>query len=174
MQVLTGVIAVLISAFLGILLVFGIYRIDLFITRKINEEQELLKGNKSVAIVLGSVLISQAILLRHAIAPIMMVIRNFFINKATNDSVFWVILYSIIFILIIMAISILVVIFSTWLFAKMNHRINEKKEVLNDNLAVAIFMAFIIIAITLINDKGIEDLALSIIPVHESGIITIN
>ncbi len=58
-----------------------------------------------------------------------------------------------------------------WLFTRMTGDIPEQEEILRDNVAVAIFYAFVLLAITVILNEGIEDLARSIIPYGRSGIV---
>ncbi len=53
----------------------------------------------------------------------------------------------------------------------MTGELPEQEEILRDNLAVAIFYAFVLIAITVILNEGIEDLARSIIPYGRSGVV---
>ena len=62
---------------------------------------------------------------------------------------------------------------ASWLFARMTRSLPEHDEILKDNLAVAIFFAFVMLGITLIVNEGLEDLSRSIIPWGESGILRI-
>ena len=174
LNIITGVSAVFISILLSIALIFLMFKFNLFITRKVDEEKLLLQGNRSVAIVLGSVLISQAILLRHAVYPIMTVLRNSLVNKISGISILSLILYCILFFAIIGILSFFGVAFSSWMFSRISGKIDELKEIEKDNIAVAIFMGAVILAITLIIEHGIADLAKSIIPTVQSGIISIN
>jgi hypothetical protein len=47
----------------------------------------------------------------------------------------------------------------------------EHEEILRDNVAVAIFYGFVLLAITIILNEGIEDLARSLIPYGRSGVV---
>jgi uncharacterized membrane protein YjfL (UPF0719 family) len=49
----------------------------------------------------------------------------------------------------------------------------EHEEILKDNVAVAIFFAFVVLGIALIVNEGLADLARSIIPFAESGVLRI-
>ena len=73
----------------AILLVFLTYRINTLLTSKLDEEKYLLSGNRSIAISLGSVVLSQAILLRHAVFPTMVVLRDLFTSDADSAGVAW-------------------------------------------------------------------------------------
>jgi len=172
-NIITGIMAIITSTLLSIILVFVLYKLDIMLTVKINEEKQLLEGKKSTAIVLGAVIISRALLMRHALHPVMVVIRNAFVNKISDISVLWTIIYCIVFIVIIAVVSFIVVGFTLWLFSKINRKIDEREEVLKDNVAVAIFLGAVVIAVTLIIDRGVEDLAQSIIPTVKRGVILI-
>ena len=60
---------------------------------------------------------------------------------------------------------------AAWIFTRLTGPIPEHDEVLQDNAAVAIFFAFVVLAITVILDRGVEDLAASLIPYDRTGIL---
>lgn len=173
LTVISGIIAIGVSILISVILVFVTFRIDIALTKKIDEIQKLLDGNKSIAIMLGAVIISQAILLRHALHPIMVVIRNSMLNKIAGMSIVWAVIYCLLFLIIISIVSIMAAALATWMFAKMNKDFNAKDELMKDNVAVAIFLGTVVIAIVLIVEGGVSDLAESIIPYVERGFLTL-
>lgn len=168
-----GLIAYLVSVIASVLLIFLTYRINTILTNKIDEEQYLLSGHRSVAIALGSIVLSQAVLLRHAIFPTMNVIRDLLLRPVTASAALWVLAHCLLFFLIIGILSFGSVWIAGWLFAKMTRKIPERQEILKDNVAMAIFFAFVLIGVTLILNEGLEDLSRSLIPYTERGIIQI-
>ena len=80
-SVAAGVVAYGLSVVASVLLVFGTYRLNTVLTRRIDEERLLREGHRSVAISLGAVVLSQAVLLRHAIFPSMVVLRDLFVTR---------------------------------------------------------------------------------------------
>jgi uncharacterized membrane protein YjfL (UPF0719 family) len=172
-SVLAGLVAYLISVLGAVLLVFLTYRINNLLTSKEDEEKLLRSGNKSVAISLGSVVLSQSILLRHAVFPTMAVLRDLFLRPANFGAAIWVIAHCALFFLIIGVLSFGSVWFAGWLFTRMTRALPEKEEIMKDNIAVGIFYALVVIGITLILNEGMEDLSRSIIPYHKSGVIQI-
>lgn len=166
-----GMIAYLVSVIMSVLLIFVTYRINTIITNKVDEERYLLSGNRSVAIALGAVVLSQGILLRHAVFPTMTVIRELFLRPVTFSAAMWVLAHCLLFFLIIGILSFGSVWLSGWLFTRMTRSIPEHDEILKDNVAIAIFFAFVLIGITLILNEGLEDLSRSLIPYTERGII---
>jgi uncharacterized membrane protein YjfL (UPF0719 family) len=169
--VIAGIIAYLVSVLVSVLLIFLTYRINTILTSKTDEERYLLAGNRSVAIALGSIVLSQAILLRHAVFPAMTVIRELFLRPVTFSGAMWVIANCLLFFFIIGILSIASVWLTGWLFIKMTRKIPEHDEILKDNVAIAIFFAFVLIGVTLILNEGLEDLSRSLIPYTERGII---
>ena len=170
---IAGLIAYLVSVMVSVLLIFLTYRMNTLLTSKVAEERYLLSGNRSVAIALGSIVLSQAILLRNAVFPTMAVIRNLFFRPGSASAVFWVLAHCLIYFLIIGILSFGSVWIAGWLFSKMTRKIPETEEILKDNIAMAIFFAFVLIGITIILNEGLEDLSRSLIPYTERGIIRI-
>ncbi|MBK9375377.1 MAG: hypothetical protein IPN03_17030 [Holophagales bacterium] len=64
--VAAGMVAYSVPVVTAALLVFVVYRANAFITREVDEESLLRGGHRSIAISLGAILLSQAVLLRHA------------------------------------------------------------------------------------------------------------
>ena len=85
----------------------------------------------------------------------------------------WVLAHCILFFLVISILSFGSVAVAGLLFARMTRALPEREEILRDNVAVAIFFAFVVVAITLIVNEGLEDLARSIIPYSDTGILRI-
>lgn len=169
--VVAGLIAYGVSLLASIMLIFLTYRLNTLLTSKIDEERFLLSGHKSIAISLGSVVLSQAILMRHAVFPTMVVLRDLFTSKADSAATVWVLAHCVLFFLIIGVLSFGSVAAATWLFSRMTRKIPEREEILKDNVAIAIFFAFVILGITLIVNEGLDDLSKSLIPYKQTGVI---
>jgi hypothetical protein len=78
LTVIAGLVAYSVSLLVSITLIFLTYRLNTIITSKIDEEKYLLSGHRSIAIALGSTILSQAILLRHVVFPTMTIVRDLF------------------------------------------------------------------------------------------------
>lgn len=171
--VVAGLIAYAISVVAAVILVFFTYRLNGIVRSKTNEEQYLLSGNRSIAISLGAVVVSQAILLRHAVFPSMTMIRDLFIRPVSFSAALWIFAHCLLFFVIVGILSLGSVYAASYLFTKMTRKLPEHEEIEKDNLAVAIFYAFVVIAITLIVNEGLEDLSRSLIPFKNTGVIHI-
>jgi hypothetical protein len=58
-----------------------------------------------------------------------------------------------------------------WLFVRMTGPLPETEEMLRDNVAVAIFYACVVLAVTVLVNEGLEDLSRSLIPHARTGVI---
>lgn len=166
-----GILAYGVAVLIATLLVFLGYRVSLRLSVRLDEEKLLLDGHRSVAIALGAVLLGQAVLLRHALFPIMVVVRGLLLEPFDAARLAVVLGQCAAFLAAVGTVSVGSVALAAWLFTRLTGRIPEHDEIAADNLAVAIFFAFALLAITLILDRGVEDLAQSLIPYDRTGIL---
>lgn len=171
LSVVAGLVAYGVSLLAAVLLVFVTYRLNMLLTSRLDEERLLLEGNRSVAIGLGAIVLSQAILLRHAVFPTMTMVRDLFLRPVSLGSALSVLGHGAAFFLIVGTLAFGSVALATWLFKKMTGRLPEREQILKDNVAVAILFAFVILGVTVIVNEGLEDLSRSIIPQTSSGIL---
>ena len=172
-SLVAGLIAYAVSVVAAVLLVFGTYRANTLLTSRIDEERLLLGGHRSVALALGAIVLSQAVLLRHAVFPVMAVVRDLFVRPVSLSATAWVLGHCVLFFVIISSLSFGSVALAGWLFTKMTRSIPEREEILRDNLAIAILFACVMLAVTLIVNEGLEDLSRSIVPYPQAGVLTV-
>lgn len=172
-SIVAGFVAFGFSVLASALLVFVTYRLNSLITSRIDQERYLLSGHRSVAIALGSVVLAQAVLLRHAVFPTMVVIRELFLRPFSLVSTAQALGHALLFFVVIGVLSFASVSLAAWLFTRMTGALPEREEILKDNVAVAIFFGFVVLGIALIVNEGLADLARSIIPFAQSGVVRI-
>ncbi|HEY0512589.1 MAG TPA: DUF350 domain-containing protein [Thermoanaerobaculia bacterium] len=170
-SILAGLLACGVAVFAGTTLVFIVFRLNTMLRHREEQERLLLSGHRSIAIALGATILSQALLLRHVVFPVMAVMRDLFLERASLFTLFTVAGQCGIFFLVIGAVSIGSVWVAGWLFDRMTGSLPEQSEILRDNVAVAIFYAFVLLAITVILNEGIEDLSRSLIPYGRAGVV---
>lgn len=169
-----GLVAYGVAILLAVLLVFVTFRVNaVLLVNQREEEDMLLAGHRSLAISLGATLLSQALLLRHAVFPAMAVLRDLFLARTSFVTVAWTMGQCLLFFLVIAIASFGSVHLAGWLFTRMTGKLPEHEEILKDNVAVAIFYAFVLLSITVVLNEGIEDLSRSLIPYGRSGIIRV-
>jgi len=169
-----GVLAYGVAVGLAVVLVFGTFRLHAAVlTSRRDEEQMLLSGHRSLAIALGATLLSQAILLRHAVYPTMAVVRDLFLRHPSFAAVVKVIGQCALSWVVVAVAAVGSVLLAAWLFTRLTGRLPEQEEILKDNVAVAIFYAFVLFAITAVLNEGMEDLSRSLIPYGRAGVIRV-
>jgi uncharacterized membrane protein YjfL (UPF0719 family) len=166
-----GLVAYGVAVLVAVLTVFVTFRLNVRLTGWLDEEHLLLSGHRSVAVALGATLLAQAVLMRHAVFPVMAVVRDLFLARLSLAALLWVLGQCALFFLVIAALSFGSIFLSGWLFTRMTGKIPEQEEIHRDNLAVAIFYAFVLLAITAVLNEGIEDLSRSLIPYGRTGVI---
>jgi uncharacterized membrane protein YjfL (UPF0719 family) len=169
--ILAGLIAYAVAVLLATLLVFTTFRLNARLTARLDGEHLLRAGHRSSAVVLGAILVAQAILMRHAVFPVMVVVRELFLNPAGPAQVALVAGRCLLFVVVVATLSVGSVLISGWLFSRMTGSIQEHEEIVKDNQAVALFFAFALLAITLVLNEGMEDLARSLIPYGRTGVV---
>ena len=169
-QIIFGLLEFLVSVLISFILIFGSYRIVLVLTRRIDEEKELKKKNISVAIVLGSIFIGEALVVKQALYPVMAVIQLFILGQEKDAGSFMeVLLLSLGYVFLAGILAFLCILFSFWLFNRLTPNIDTYQEIMNNNLAVAALMALFIVGICLLMSAGVSGLVRALIPFPEVG-----
>lgn len=172
-SILAGLLACGVAAIVSATLVFVTFRLNTMLRRREAQERLLLAGNRSVALALGATILSQALLMRHAVFPVMAVLRDLFLERASAYTIVMVAGQCAIFFFVIALVSLGSIWLAGWLFTRMTGDLQEQEEIFRDNVAVAIFYAFVLLAITVILNEGIEDLSRSLIPYGRAGVIRV-
>ncbi len=82
--------------------------------------------------------------------------------------------FSIGYVLLAGLLALACILFCFWLFSKMTPRINQYEEIKNNNIAVALFMAFFIVAVCFLVSSGVAGLVRALIPFPEIGSIPLS
>jgi uncharacterized membrane protein YjfL (UPF0719 family) len=173
LNITAGLIAYTVALLVSTALVFITFRLNTILKKRSAQEAKLKEGHRSMAIALGATLLGQAILLRHVVFPVMAVVRDLFVQQGRTASLGLIVLQGSSFFVLISLLSIGSIWIGSFLFTKMTGKLEEQKEIEDDNIAVAIFYAFVIISIALIVNAGMEDLSRSLIPYGQTGILQI-
>jgi len=171
-QIIFGLLEFLVSVLISFILIFGSYRILLLLTRRIDEEKQLKKKNVSVGIVLGSIFIGEAFVVKQALYPVMAVIQLFILGQEKDVGSFVeVLLYAFGYVVLAGILAILCILLSFWLFNRLTPNIDTYLEIQDNNLAVAVLMALFIVGICLLMSAGVSGLVRALIPFPEIGSI---
>ncbi|MCJ7680448.1 MAG: DUF350 domain-containing protein, partial [Candidatus Aminicenantes bacterium] len=153
-------------------LVFVSYRLILMMSRKFDEEHHLKENKVSVGVILGSMLLGEAIILKQAIYPVMAVIQLFILGGDRGVGRFFsTVGLAFGFVVVVGILAVFTVSFCFWLFNHLTPQIDQYEEIKKGNLAVAVLMAFFIIGICLLLSEGISGLVKALVPFPEIGSI---
>lgn len=173
-QVIFGFLEFFISVLVSFILIFGSYRLLLVLTPRFDEEHQLRKKNASTGVVLGSILLGEAIIVKQVIYPVMAVFQIFILGQEKKVSnLLKMIGYAIGYIFIAGILAIFCILFSFWLFNRMTPRIDQYEEIKNNNIAVALFMAFFVVSICLLMSAGVSGLTKALVPFPDVGSISL-
>jgi putative membrane protein len=171
-QWIFGLLEFLVSVLISFVLIFGSYRIILVLTRRFDEEKQLKKKNVSVGVVLGSIFIGEALVVKQALYPVMAVIQLYILGQEKDAGNFVeLMLYSLGYVLLAGLLAFLCILFSFWLFNRLTPNINTLQEIMDNNLAVAALMALFIVGICLLMSAGVSGLVRALIPFPEIGTV---
>lgn len=171
-QVIFGLLEFLVSVLISFVLIFGSYRIILALTKRIDEEKQLKKKNISVGILLGSIFIGEALVVKQALYPVMAVMQLFILGEEKDAGSFArALLFSFGYVILAGILAILCILFCFWLFNRLTPHIDTYQEIQENNLAVAVLMALFVVGICLLMSEGVSGLVRALIPFPQVGSI---
>ena len=144
-----GLIQLLIAIILAVVALYVGYSVFSRITKGIEEEKELMKGNVAVGILIASIFFAIAIVIQSGIAGIAIGI-----TKALSGDWFSL-LAAIIQLILGIILAIAVIYLALYVLDRLTKGINEFEEIKKGNVAVALMMAGVIVATALIIQSGV-------------------
>jgi len=153
----SGFLFLLITFFIGFLVVYFGYYIFQKMTKTIDEKSEILSDNRAVAILLSSFIFSFGYLLKNSIRPIISTLFNLLYKQNYNlEQIGTTIGY----IMLQFVLSLVLVLFSLYggmtLFHRINKNSDEMAEIKKNNISVAILSAAIIITLAMIFGESLD------------------
>jgi uncharacterized membrane protein YjfL (UPF0719 family) len=153
--------------------------LDTALTKQLDEEGEINKGNLPIAIELGTTILCQAILVRHAVYAAMAIIRSLFVEDLSRGESAWIILGSLVSMAVIAILALASVHVAGAIFKRFAKLELRRKPVMNideairkrRNVAMAVFYGLVLLAITVVLNEGMEDFSRSLIPYGRAGLI---
>jgi uncharacterized membrane protein YjfL (UPF0719 family) len=152
-----GLIQLIIAIILAVVALYIGYWVFSKITKGIEEEKELIKGNAAVGIIIASILFAIAIVVQAGIAGISIGI----VNALSGD---W---FSLIAAFIQLILGIILAVIAIYLALSVLDRltkgVDEFEELKKGNVAVALMMAGVIVATALIIQSGVVGITSALI-----------
>jgi uncharacterized membrane protein YjfL (UPF0719 family) len=169
-QVVLGVVEFILTLVIGFFMVLATYKILLRLTPRFDQEKQLHRRNTAVGLVLGSILVGEAVIIMQAIYPVMAVVQIYTLDSGKG---FGALLRTVGLVIgdILLAglLAVLSILLTFRLFDKLTPGIDEYQEIREGNIAIAVFMALVIIAMSLIVSSGVAALIRALIPFPKAG-----
>ena len=141
-QLIIAIILAVVSLYIGFALLDRL-------TSKIDEEKELAKGNTAVGILVGSIFVSIAIVVQSGVAGISIGLKDAIAGNMYSLAA------SLIQLILGIILAIAVIYLALNIFDKLTKGIDEFEEIGKGNVAVALEMAGVIIAVAIIVQSGV-------------------
>lgn len=156
------------SFVLAIASTYGSFRIFDFLTKDINENEELNANNIAVAVVLSGMLLSAAIVVKQVLSPAMSTFETFLYDGFSVAALAQFIGYFLGY----LAGTLLITVIAIWLaiisFLKLTRGIDEFAEIKKGNIAVAVVLAVSIVIMGYFLADGIKALLDAVVPFPSS------
>lgn len=162
--VLIGVVELLLAFLLGLLTVWLAFRWFARLTRTLDEMQELKQNNVAIGILLASVVLATALIVRQSLYPSVSTWQTLLhggFNAGDALLALGITLFSFFF-------SAFLALFSIWsavrVFLWLTREIDEFLEISRNNTAVAVVLGALIVVMGLFLSHGVQSLLSAIIP----------
>ena len=160
----SGVVELALSFVLGLLTAYGSFRLFAWTTRDLDEMAELKENNAAVGVLLASMLVACAMIVRRAIYPAISSLQT-----ALYDGLGWIALAKVgglvlIYVGLALGCAVLCVIASMRLFLRLTHDLDEMAEIRRSNVAVALTLGAVIVVTGLFLSQGVQSFLSALIP----------
>lgn len=162
--VISGIVELVLSFVLGILVAYTSFRLFARITRDLEEVEELRKNNTAVGVMLGAMLIGSALILRKALFPAISSLQTALYEGMCLQGFLQTAGLSLVYVLLALALAVGGIGFSTRLFLRLTHDIDELSEIKQNNVAVAVTLGCVIIVMSLFLSQGVQSFLSALIP----------
>ena len=161
----TGVLQILLSLFIGIVFIYSASKIFQKFTHGIDDTEELKKNNIAVAIINSALVIALILIVRSSIESSITIFSNTLRNP---EAVFLSYIKTALLMFGHIVLAGIVALGSIYIglhiFIRLTKDLNELKEIKENNIAVSIYLSIIIIALALLLEPGIRTVLDALIP----------
>jgi uncharacterized membrane protein YjfL (UPF0719 family) len=157
------------SAALGLLVVYVNYRLFIATNRDYNAEEEMKKNNLGVAILLAALLVSAGLIVREGVYPVVNLLRLYVTASVEYLNGWQLILLMVGHLTLVFIVAVYTISLSLRFWGKLTPDINEGEELKKGNLAVGIVLAGVVAVMALFISDAISRLTKSLIPQPSIG-----
>lgn len=157
------------SAVLGLLVVYVNYRMFIATNRDYDAEEEMKKQNIGTAILLSALLVSAGLIVREGIYPVVNLVRLYFTAPVYYVSGWELILLILGHLGLVFFVAVYTFSLSLRFWGRLTTNINEGAELKKGNVAVGIVLSGVVAVMALFVSDGISRLTKSLIPQPSVG-----
>lgn len=161
---ISGGTHLVLSFVLALVSTYGSFRIFDFLTKDINENEELNANNVAVAVMLAGMLLSSAVVIKQVLTPMMATFESYLYAGLSVLSVTKFVGYFLAYIFGTLFITVIAIWVAISVFLKLTHGIDEFAEIKKGNVAVALVLAVAVLIMGYFLGDGIKALLDATVP----------
>ena len=159
----------LLSAGLGLLVVYVNYRMFIATNPDYDAEAEMKKNNIGVAILLAALLVSAGLIVREGVYPVVNLVRLYFTSPVDYVNAWQLALLIVGHLGLVFIVAIYTISLSLRFWGRLTPNIHEGEELKRANMAVGIVLAGVVAVMALFISDGISRLTKTLIPQPSIG-----
>lgn len=168
-SVLLALFEFVVSAVLGLLVVYVNYRMFIATNPDYHAEEEMKKNNLGVAVLLAALLVSAGLIVREGVYPVTNLVRLYFTSPVEYVSGWQLVLLVLAHVGVVFVVAVYTISLSLRFWGRLTPNIAEGQELRKGNLAVGIVLAGVVAVMALFISDGISRLSKSLIPQPSIG-----
>jgi uncharacterized membrane protein YjfL (UPF0719 family) len=161
------------SAGLGLLVVYVNYRMFIATNRDYDAEAEIKKGNLGVAILLSALVISAGLVVREGVFPVVNLVRLYVTSPIAYVNGFQLALLILGHLGLVFVVAVYTFSLSLRFWGRLTAHLNNGEELRKGNVAVGVVLAGVVAVMALFISDGVSRLTKSMIPQPQIGHVEI-
>jgi len=157
------------SAVLGLLVVYVNYRLFIRTNPDYHAEEEMKKNNLGVAALLAALLVSAGLIVREGIYPVTNLVRLYFTSPVDYVAGWQLVVLILCHLAVVFIVAVYTISLSLRFWGRLTPNIAEGEELKKGNLAVGIVLAGVVAVMALFISDGLSRLTKSLIPQPQIG-----
>jgi uncharacterized membrane protein YjfL (UPF0719 family) len=168
-SVLLALFEFLLSAGLGLLVVYVNYRMFIATNPDYHAEEEMKKNNVGVAVLLASLLVSAGLIVREGVYPVTNLVRLYVTSPVEYMKGWELVLLMLGHLVLVFVVAVYTISLSLRFWGRLTPGINEGEELKKGNASVGIVLAGVVAVMAIFISDGISRLTKSLIPQPSIG-----
>jgi uncharacterized membrane protein YjfL (UPF0719 family) len=159
----------LLSAGLGLLVVYVNYRLFIATNKDYDAEDEMNKNNLGVAILLAALVVSAGLIVREGVYPVTNLVRLYFTSPVAYVNAWQLALLIVGHLGLVFVIAVYTISLTLRFWGRLTPKVAEGAELKRGNVAVGVVLAGVVAVMALFISDGVSRLTKSLIPQPSIG-----